>query len=210
MPRPFPYDRVLKDRLEEVLGCSLRSKQLILGVVESLVFWEGQSLWQKDLGQLKLAQGREARETESSSSSWSLLALLCFPWENRLFLLFSLSLSHSLCLCLAPGTGRHPSSRSPLLGGRSLGLLGPLRELHGRVGPRELAGALRAGSDGHRKLQTRGGCESGRTGALGFAALAEGWPPTKFCRSHCLDAHDQPCHAGGSGSALPAPERRRL
>eukprot|EP00439_Symbiodinium_sp_Y106_P074547 s2706_g14.t1 len=47
------------DRLEEVLGCSLRSKQLILGVVESLVFWEGQSLWQKDLGELKLAQGRE-------------------------------------------------------------------------------------------------------------------------------------------------------
>ncbi|CAE7654028.1 unnamed protein product, partial [Symbiodinium necroappetens] len=47
------------DRLEEVLGCSLHSKQLILGVVESLVFWEGQSLWQKDLGQLKLAQGRE-------------------------------------------------------------------------------------------------------------------------------------------------------
>ncbi|CAE7892729.1 unnamed protein product [Symbiodinium microadriaticum] len=47
------------DRLEEVLGCSLRSKQLILGVVESLVFWEGQSLWQRDLGQLKLARGRE-------------------------------------------------------------------------------------------------------------------------------------------------------
>ena len=57
---PFLYDGVLKDRLEEVLGCSLRSKQLILGVVESLVFWEGQSLWQKDLGELKLAQGREA------------------------------------------------------------------------------------------------------------------------------------------------------
>ncbi|CAE7671383.1 unnamed protein product [Symbiodinium sp. CCMP2592] len=47
------------DRLEEVLGCSLRSKQLILGVVESLVFWEGQSLWHKDLGELKLAQCRE-------------------------------------------------------------------------------------------------------------------------------------------------------
>ena len=69
MPRPLPHDRVLKDRLEEVLGCSLRSKQLILGVVESLVFWEGQSLWQRDLGQLKLARGREARETESCSSS---------------------------------------------------------------------------------------------------------------------------------------------
>ena len=48
-----------EDRLEEVLSCSYRSKQLIVGIVESLVFADGRSLWLVDLGVLSLARGRE-------------------------------------------------------------------------------------------------------------------------------------------------------